>query len=192
MGIGIATSTLVGQMIGRGRNDLAIRCTFSALQINLIYTAALALAFFFIPDFFISFFAMKNPQGMHEIQIQTHSLLKILAFFILADAVALTFGSAIKGSGDTRFQMLMSVLSSWIFFVPSVYIVCHVYKKPIEWAWIISTIHLSFLGIVFTLRFLSNRWQLINMTSSEKTKEDKDKDEENESIHYNIKKPILE
>lgn len=171
LGIGIATSTLVGQMIGRGRPDLAIRCSHSALKINLLYTGSLALAFFFLPDFFISFFSLRDPVGMHDIAVQTHSLLKILSFFIMADAVALTYGSAIKGAGDTKFQMSMSVLSSWLFFVPCVFILCHQYNKPIEWAWIVSTIHLSFLGTVFFLRFRSNRWQLINMTGNTKEEE---------------------
>lgn len=171
LGIGIATSTLVGQMIGRGRHDLAIRCTYSALKINLLYTSVLALAFFFLPDFFVSFFSARNPEGMKEIALQTHSLLKILAFFIVSDAVALTFGSAIKGAGDTKFQMMISVLSSWFFFVPSVFIFCHIYQKPIEWAWAISTVHLAFLGFIFTLRFKSNRWQKIDILG-------KDKDEE--------------
>ncbi len=175
LGIGIATSTLVGQMIGRGRHDLAIRATYSALILNLLYTGTLALAFFFLPDFFISFFSLKNPEGMREIALQAHSLLKILAFFIVADAVCLTFGSAIKGAGDTKFQMIMSVLSAWIFYVPSVYFFCHILGKPIEWAWIISALHLGILGLVFTLRFRSNRWQKIDII--EKDKEDPPSDD---------------
>lgn len=170
LGVGMATSTLVGQMIGRGRPDLAINCAHNALKICLMYTGTLAFAFYFIPDFFISFFSIKNPQGMHDIAIQTRSLLKILSFFILANAVGLTYGSAIKGAGDTKFQMMISILSSWFFFVPGVFLFCHYYSKPPEWAWVISTIHLSILSIVFSLRFRSNRWQLINMTGKKEGK----------------------
>jgi MATE family multidrug resistance protein len=49
IGFGIATTTLVGQWLGRGKPDCAARATWSALHMTIAYMSAIALAYVLIP-----------------------------------------------------------------------------------------------------------------------------------------------
>jgi MATE family multidrug resistance protein len=163
LAISIATSTLVGQMIGEGRPEVGVRCAGSALKLNLLYTGSLAVLFTVLPDVFIRLFAPRTALDFAAIADQARSLLRILAVFILVDAVNITYAGAIKGAGDTRFQMTVSVILAWLFFVPGVWVICNVLRWRIEWAWVWSTIYLTLLAVAFWLRFRSNRWRDIDL-----------------------------
>jgi len=87
-----------------------------------------------------------------------------MAFFALFDSLNIIFGDAIKGAGDTKFQMMTAIAAAWLFFVPGIYMVLHVWHKPMLHAWIWGVAYVFVLAAVFFLRFRSNKWQHIKIT----------------------------
>ncbi|MBF0298795.1 MAG: MATE family efflux transporter [Oligoflexia bacterium] len=173
LGLGIATSALVGQYIGRKKFDVAKKIPYKALKLAMLYCGSLGLLFIFTPDLFINLFLASStgvvsashsgPHGMtslNAVEIATMSkiLMKILAAFIICDSIGSMFGNAIKGGGDTRFYMLAFTMMAWLVFVPGIYIILNVLKLPITYAWGWSVVHLSCLAIIFYLRFKSEKW----------------------------------
>lgn len=173
LGIGTATSTLVGQHIGKNRKDHAVLTTYSAFKLSMAITGTLGLLFILFPDVFVAPFQTGKSAETHAIFIQTRPLMRILAFFIICDAINIIFASTIKGAGDTRYQMIVSMILAWLFFVPGAYILLGVLEKPIEYAWVWATLYLLIQGIVFYLRFKSNKWQNIDMLSLDSASSDK-------------------
>ncbi|MBF0312876.1 MAG: MATE family efflux transporter [Oligoflexia bacterium] len=156
LGCGMATSALVGQYIGKGRSDVAKKVCYSALKLCVAYCGSIGLLFTFVPDLFIYLFTIG--QTTDDISNYAHILIRILALFILCDAFNITFGSTIKGGGDTRFHMIAFLLAAWIFFIPGVLVILEVLNLSIAYAWGWSVLYLFLLAIIFYFRFKSDKW----------------------------------
>src|SRR5690606_38746111 len=109
MGIAMAVTTLVGQQIGRRRPDLAVRATFSGLQVGIAYSGIFALSYWLVPDLFLVAHKLDSPehQQLRELAV---FLLRFVAIYCVVDAVQLILVSAIKGAGDTAFAVVVSVV----------------------------------------------------------------------------------
>ena len=165
LGVGIATSTLVGQYIGRNDYESAKKITWSAVKLALGYVLFLGTLFVFVPEMFIKIFnpGIRNGNEFLAVFELSKTLMRILVVFILFDSFNTIFAAAIKGAGDTKFQMISSVIIAYFIFIPGEYYILKVKAYPIQVAWIYSSFYLLLLAIVFFWRFKSNIWQNIRL-----------------------------
>lgn len=165
VGIGSATSILVGQYMGRKEMETVISITHDTMKLVAVYGVGLGLMFFFMPEFFMQFFQSEDLLTSDKITAAAIPLFKILPVFLMADSVAIIFGSALAGTGDTKFKMWFSVFLACLFFVPGQILILKVFLLPavIGWAW--STVYLWVMGIVFWIRFRSGKWRKIEVIS---------------------------
>ena len=111
LGLGIALSTLVGQQLGRNNPDLAARATWTSLCMALGYMGAMALVYVLLPDVLLMGHAAGTPPAeFAELRDTTVILLRFVAAYCLFDAMNVVFTGALKGAGDTRFIMIVSLL----------------------------------------------------------------------------------
>jgi len=160
IGLGMAISILVGQYVGEKRVDLAERSVFSGAVICFPYMGLIGLAYFLAPDFFIGFFASETaPETFLEIRSIAVVLLRFVALYCIFDTMNIVFASGIKGTGDTRFVMIMIlVVSSCVLVVPT-FLSMLVFRGGIFTAWIFVTAYVIVLGFGFLFRFLQGRWK---------------------------------
>ncbi|MEJ2096824.1 MAG: MATE family efflux transporter [Deltaproteobacteria bacterium] len=160
IGCGIAISVLVGQYLGADKPELAQTATYSGFHLAFLYMGAIAAAYFLWPDIFVIPFALKaDPQSFREIYDFSVILLRFVAFYSLFDTMNIIFCSAIKGAGDTRYVMFISVgLSIFGLLIPT-YLAVIVLKYGLMVSWIIATSYVILLGVTFFLRFLSGKWK---------------------------------
>ncbi|MFH1090935.1 MAG: MATE family efflux transporter [Pseudomonadota bacterium] len=160
VGSGIAVSVLVGQYLGANRPDLAQKSTYSAFHLTLAYILSISAGYVFIPDLFLSPFAVKaDPERFPEIYSLAVILLRFVAAFGLFDTLNLIFSSAIKGAGDTRFVMIMMAIVSTLFLALPAYVVLVLLGGGLMVSWIILTVNVSLLGLIFYFRFLGGKWK---------------------------------
>ena len=164
IGFAIAVSILVGQSIGKNRPDLAERSTYSGFHLTFIYMATIALLYVVIPDVFLKPFATKSdPETFEKILQIARVLLRFVAVYSIFDTLNIIFASAIKGAGDTRFVVRMTVLLSLFLLVIPTYIVLVILHKNIYIAWLVASLYFSILGIAFLLRFLQGKWKTMRV-----------------------------
>ncbi len=165
IGIAIATSTLVGQSMGRKEPKLAERTTYSALMMALAYMGFMAMIFVVFPRPLLSIFKTrgKEVQDFSAILNNGRYLLILVAIYSLFDALAIVFSAGLKGAGDTRFVMWISVIIGWAFFVPPVYLTVSVFHGGLILAWIWATLYIILLGLVYFWRFRQGKWKKIDM-----------------------------
>ncbi|MGD9159479.1 MAG: MATE family efflux transporter [Desulfobacteraceae bacterium] len=160
IGCGNAVSVLVGQFLGKGQPDLAEKSSYSGLHLTFIYMVSISIAYVTIPELFIAPFAAKaDPSIFGEISGLSVKLLRFVAVYSLFDTLNIIFSSSLKGAGDTKFVMFMTVTIGWLIMVIPTYISIVVLDYGIMACWICATLFVITLGIGFTLRFLNGKWK---------------------------------
>jgi MATE family multidrug resistance protein len=159
IGTGIAISVLVGQKLGRNHPGLAERSVWSGFHITFLYMATIAALYILVPDIFLGPYLSGTEYSIGTIYEITIVLLRFVAFYSLFDAFTIVFASAINGAGDTRFVMtVISLLSIFVLVIPS-YTAIVFLGEGIYTAWVIATVYVSLLGVIFWIRFNGGKWK---------------------------------
>jgi len=160
IGFGMAVSVLVGQYIGKKKPELAQRCVYTGFHMTFIYMTSIAAAYVLIPDIFLApFAAQADPEGFSEIHKITVILLRFVAIYCIFDTMNIIFASAIKGAGDTRFVMFMVVMVSSLVLAIPTYVAIVILGYGLMFSWILVTVYVVVLGLVFFFRFLGGKWK---------------------------------
>lgn len=160
IGFGIATSSLVGQYLGKNKANIAHRCVMRCFLITFIYMNLVALSYVLIPDTFVNFYGSHgNTSDFEHIRQLSKILLRFVAVYSVFDTLNVIFSFAIKGAGDTKFAMIISVILSWSVMVLPTLIACVFYKKSLYWAWVFCTTYVILSGLAFLLRYIGGKWR---------------------------------
>jgi MATE family multidrug resistance protein len=164
IGCGIAVSVLVGQYLGGDKPDRAQSVVYSGFHLTLVYMLSIAAAYVLVPDVFVAPFALRaDPGGFSEIYGYSIVLLRFVAVYSVFDTMNIVFCSAIKGAGDTRYVMLVTVVLSVFVFVMPVYLAVVVFEFGLMVAWVFATAYIISLGFIFYLRFLGGKWRAMRV-----------------------------
>jgi MATE family multidrug resistance protein len=162
IGFATAVSVLVGRYLGSNNPDLAARSTWSATFMTMVYMFSIAAGYWFAPEFFMyPFGAESSPAEFAQLKPLVITLLGFVAVYSLFDTGNIIFSAAVKGAGDTRFVMVVSVVLSWIILVIPSYIAIKIAPnlKGFYTAWAAITVYVCVLAVVFLLRFLHGKWK---------------------------------
>jgi MATE family multidrug resistance protein len=164
IGCGIAVSVLVGQYLGGEKPDYAQSVVYSGFHLTLVYMISIAAAYVLVPDVFVAPFALRaDPGGFSEIYGYSIVLLRFVAVYSIFDTMNIIFCSAIKGAGDTRYVMLITVILSVFVFVVPVYLAVVIFEFGLMVAWVFATAYIILLGFIFYFRFLGGKWKTMRV-----------------------------
>ncbi len=158
-GISTAVLTLVGKRVGEGRPQLAIRTTWIAFGFCSSYMLFFSALYLLIPDLLMLPYAMEADEAQFSpIRDQAVILLRFVAVYAFFDAMAIVFGSAVRGAGDTRFSLIFCFCAGWILMVLPTVIYWQLYGGHIYACWTACTVYILALGVGFMLRFRAGAW----------------------------------
>jgi multidrug resistance protein, MATE family len=164
LGMGTAVTILVGQRIGEGRSHLGARSTWLAFAVTGGWTLLFAAGYLTLPDLILEPFRVKtDPAEFARLEPVVKSLLIFIAVYSLFDALMVIFGSAIRAAGDTRFSLLMTLLSGWLVMVLPVAVMELTGNLTLRRCWYACSTHIIFLGVLFLLRFLYGPWRTMKV-----------------------------
>jgi MATE family multidrug resistance protein len=164
-GFGMATAVLVGQKLGEDRPDLAQRAARTALGLCVAYMGTISLMFVITPGLFLQGFflhgaeAAASTAGVRSLTVQ---LMRFVAAYNLFDAVVIIFVSVLRGAGDTRFVMRMS-----IYMATTLAAGTGIGVELLNWnvygAWWYITAWVWALAAVYYLRYRTERWKAMRV-----------------------------
>jgi len=164
IGLGTATSIMVGQFQGAKESHLANRTTVSALHMAFVHNTVIALLYWFIPDILISPFITETFRAqLPELEATTIQLLRFFIVIIYLDSAIIMTGGTLKGSGDTRFVMAALAATSIFCLVLPSYILIEVLNQPVHVAWFSAVANLSVVCLLFVARYRSGKWKGIEV-----------------------------
>jgi MATE family multidrug resistance protein len=165
IGFSIAVSTLVGQSIGRGKPEDGEYATISAVHLTSIYMCIIAILFVLVPGVLVDIFrpAVYSTEEFSAIRITSIHLMRFVAAFSIFDAMNLVFSAALKGAGDTRYVGWTVAFASTFLLVLPVYLVLNFFDGNIYAAWIIATLYVGIVALLFLRRFNQGRWKTMSV-----------------------------
>jgi MATE family multidrug resistance protein len=108
--------------------------------------------------------------GSENILTLATIMLRLAALYTMADSAQIVFTGALRGAGDTRWVMRMSVLVHWIFTVIAIILIRIVHTNPLI-VWIALIGFIIALGLVMFMRFRGGEWRQILVISDDEEKE---------------------
>ena len=166
-GMGTALMTLVGRRIGERRPDLAVRTTRYAFAISAVYMLVFAALYLGLPDvMLIPYGGAEHAGSFEQVRPIVVTLLKFVAAYSFFDAMAIIFGSAIRGAGDTTFSLWWTCSTGWLLMVLPAFVVYHYAESPAHrliGCWSAATFYIVVVGIGFALRFRGGKWQAMSV-----------------------------
>ena len=152
-GIAIATTTLVGRYLGAGDKRSAVRSAYTSLKIAILFMGTMGICFYVFREQLISIF---NPDP--EVVAVGSTLLIFAAVFQIFDGTAMVSSGALRGSGDTRWPMVVSIGIAWFLFVPLVYLMAIRLPWGVTGGWLGAAIYIVALGGVLFGGLRKRKW----------------------------------
>jgi len=152
-GIALATTTLVGNALGRGDRDDAARWGWNGAMLTFIYGVVLSLVLIPLANPILGIF-LTNPQTR-----QLAYLPMILwALMISFDTMGMVLMNALIGAGDTHRAMRISVFWQWLFFLPLAWLVGPVLGYGLLGIWILNSFYRVGQSISCGYQWAGRKW----------------------------------
>ena len=152
--LGTATASLVGRFVGAGAFKVASRVGYLGVALGMIWMGAIGVVFWVMSEPLARIFVKDEA-----VVALTASLLKLMCFYQLFDAVNIVFRSALAGAGDTRFTAVVTVLLAWLVMVGGGALLIGQFKLGLLEAWLAPFAYLSLLAVIYWWRWRSGAWQ---------------------------------
>jgi MATE family multidrug resistance protein len=187
VGIGMATTAVVGRCIGAGRPDLARRRAHTALILGAMYLAIISAAAVAYRKPMVAFFVhqslspqvdrdaasstdgrpapterdLADPDDIIRIGSQLLLLLLVVQWF---DSVNIVYIGALRGAGDTRRPMLVAMSLAWLLEVGGGWLmVRHFAHLEGRGPYVAAIVYLICVSAYMAWRFESGAWRKINI-----------------------------
>jgi putative MATE family efflux protein len=157
-GFAVAAATAVGQSLGANNIARAKIENYEANRLAVIVMAGMGVIFFFFPYLLLRAFT-SDPEV-----ISLGSLfLKIVAVMQVPLAITMVLSGSLKGAGDTRFLVLVTLTGMWLVRLPIAFILAGVLHLGIAYVWGVMVLDWVARMIVALARYRSERWQEIRL-----------------------------
>lgn len=147
-GMGIAAATLMGQSLGARKYKRARIGHREALRLAVMVMAVMALLFFFVPEQLISLFT-HDPEVIEKGCV----FLRLVAFAQVPLAVSFVYAGSLRGTGDTHFVFVITLVSMWGIRVLLAYLAAEVLKLSLYVVWGVFVLDWLFRSITYYWRY---------------------------------------
>jgi putative MATE family efflux protein len=154
IGISNATSVMVGNNIGAGREEEAYRHAGRSLGIGIVGGLFLGVVLQLVKTPVLSLFNVSSE----AIQNASH-ILNVVSFFLWIRVNNMTTVVGIlRAGGDTRFSLFLDGIIIWIVGVPMAYLGAFVFDLPIYLVYLCAMSEEATKWILGIRRYLSRKW----------------------------------
>ncbi|MBN2656680.1 MAG: MATE family efflux transporter [Spirochaetales bacterium] len=158
LGLGFAITSLVGQQMGADNPEGALRVSHLAMKVGAVYGFSMVMLFVFLAGPLVGVFARGLSGADGAVVSLSKSMLRLASIYIMADVVQLVFSGTLRGAGDTKWVMYISVAMHWILALLAWIMIKVLVLHPlVVWLGFISFV--VFLGLAMFIRYRLGFWK---------------------------------
>jgi len=153
--LSIAATTMVGQYMGRGEGEEAKGVIIYLTKITSLCMLVIAVVAFPLAKLLVSAYTTNTdviPIAVSVIRTSVVSMPLLWALSFLVPA-------GLKGAGDARYTLLVSVISMWVFRVTMGYVLGVPLGLGVLGVWFGMYIDWVVRGILFYIRLMRGKWK---------------------------------
>lgn len=159
VGIGMALTSLVGHAIGEGRPERALVRARAATLMCTAYMGSVGLIFWLARS------QLTQLLSSDPAVIQAGCIVLIWsAVFQVFDAVGITYSSALRGAGDTRWPAFIVVTYAWVIFIGGGVVLGRMLPGlGLHAPWLMCTLYVILIGVTLWWRWRRGGWRNIRL-----------------------------
>jgi putative MATE family efflux protein len=157
-GFSIAATTLVGQELGANNPQGARSASASALIYAILIMSGMGIVLFIFDEAIIRIFT-------DDLNVIKEGAIAMRISALIQPIMAYSFvhGGSLRGAGDTRTTMLVTMSSSWGLRIVFTYLLGTVFGFGLLGAWIAIGIDFVLRGLLFSARWRGGKWATITV-----------------------------
>ena len=153
VGFGLAAASLVGQALGRGDPDDAVRWGWDVSRLAMIIVGLIALGGVVAPDLMLGVF-LHDEETIALARLP----LQILGISMAVDTLGGVLLNALLGAGASRLVMIVSIGLQWGVFLPVAYILGPILGLGLTAVWVAQVGYRTLQTVVVALIWRSRIW----------------------------------
>ncbi|GAB4381975.1 MAG: MATE family efflux transporter [Elainellaceae cyanobacterium] len=167
LGISIATTVRVGQLIGQQNFSGARLAGFVGIGIAAVFMAGMGILFWTFPTQIVALYIdIEDPANAAVLSL-AKSLLGVAAMFQIVDGIQVAAAGALRGLKDTRIPMVIGIFAYWGIGLTSGYTLGLLLGFGGVGLWWGLAIGLAIAAVVLTWRFSrAQTWQAVKLAGS--------------------------
>ncbi len=146
---------VVGQCMGAGDVDEAVRYKKHIIKLNYLFVAVVGFAFALVLKPIISIFGVSAQSEEWAFQIVLLYITGSAFFYPRSYATP----SALRGTGDTKFVMMVSGASMFLFRIGCAYLCVHLFNLGVLGVWVAMVSDWVVRLTIFEYRFKKGKWK---------------------------------
>lgn len=150
---GVAATTLVGQALGSGKKDVALRHAKIIHIFSVVTSCFIGVIFILFSEDIVRIYN-SEPETVAAAGI----VLKLIAFGLPGISTQLPISAALRGAKDTLTPLVANFFSVWVFRVGVAYIFVSIFEWGIKGAWLTIVLDQTCRAVIVYSRFLSKKW----------------------------------
>ena len=159
-GVSIAMTSLVGRYIGAKSPEDARKTVKSGLKIAMSYGLVMTIIFVTMTTSLVNVFSDGGSSEYEKVVPLAVTLLRLASIYIIADGILLTFTGALRGAGDTKWPMYVTVAIHWLMAI-GCWIMAKKYHADVVTIWCVFIAFVCLMTAILALRYKSGKWQNI-------------------------------
>src|SRR2546428_10284683 len=158
IGFSIAASALVGQALGMHDAKRATSAGWAATRMALVWATLAGLAFFLVRAFLLGLFTNADA-----VVVAGAGALAVVGLGQPAQAAIFALGGALRGAGDTRYPLMVSLVNWVVVRLPLAYVLAFPLGLGLIWIWAAVTVDYFFRAVLLAVRFRSGAWARVRV-----------------------------
>jgi Na+-driven multidrug efflux pump len=156
-GLATAAAALVGQALGAQEVEVAekgIRRTMVMGNGIMVALGALFLAF---GAGIVRLFGLQDP----ELVRGAVSLIRVSSLELIGLCSVMILGGCLRGAGDTRTPMIVTLAGTLLFRVPVTYLFALVLNGGLRGTWLATSVDWSMRALIMWVLYLRGKWKTV-------------------------------
>lgn len=153
-GFSVAVVTAVAQSIGASQYQRAKMENWEANRLAVLVMSMMGILFFFFPYLLLRLFTEDR-----EVIALGTLFLKVAALIQIPLAITMVLSGSLKGAGDTRFLLGITLAGAWLVRVPVSFYFAFVMQAGIVYVWGVMVLDWFVRMTLVLLRYRSEKWR---------------------------------